>query len=133
VPNNLTNFLENALLDHSLGRTSYTMPAVVRLVLFTADPGEAGSFADEVGAGLGYARQPLTIDAAAAGATQNDTLITFGPASSPWGTVTHVGVADSASIGAGNLLWYGPLNIAKTVGTGEDIEFDPGDLDFAMF
>lgn len=131
--NNLTDYLENKLLDHSLGKTSFTMPATVRVVLFTADPTESGSFADEVAAGVGYARQALTIDAAAAGATQNDATITFGPATgSPWGTVTHVGIADSATIGAGNLLWYGALSVSKVVGVGDSLDFDAGDLDFSM-
>ena len=38
---NLTNYLENKLLDHFLGTTSYTMPSPVYVALFTVAPGDA--------------------------------------------------------------------------------------------
>lgn len=39
---NLTNYLENKLLDHFLGTTAYTMPSPVYVALFTVAPGDAG-------------------------------------------------------------------------------------------
>jgi hypothetical protein len=38
---NLTNYLENKLIDHFLGTTSYTMPADVYVALFTVAPSDA--------------------------------------------------------------------------------------------
>jgi hypothetical protein len=43
-----SNYLELKLLDHALGTTTYTKPTKVYLDLFTADPGEAGSFTNEI-------------------------------------------------------------------------------------
>ena len=37
----LTNFLENELLDHTLGVASYTAPSTVYLSLYTSNPTDA--------------------------------------------------------------------------------------------
>lgn len=132
MANNLSNYLENKLLDHSLGLTSYTKPSTW-VALFTADPGETGDQTNEVPTGRGYARQALTIDAAAAGATQNDGALAFGPCTgSGWGTVTHVAVVDNATIAAGNVLWYGPLAASKVIAVGDSFSIADADLDFSM-
>src|SRR4051794_26029028 len=114
---NLSDYAENKLLDHILGKTSLTMPATVRVALFTADPGEAGP-GTEVSGGS-YARQALATSAASGGAAANSGDIAFPVATADWGTVTHVAILDAAS--GGNLLWHAPLNASKIVQSGDQL------------
>lgn len=118
-----SNYLELKLLEHSVGKTSFTMPATIRLALYTTDPTDADS-GTEV-SGSGYARQPITFAAAAAGSIANDAAVVF-TATGSWGTVTHWGIRDAAS--AGNLLHYAPMTAAKTVGNGDTLTFAIGQL-----
>ena len=128
MASNLTDYAENKILDHSLGRTSWTMPATVRVALYTTATNDAGG-GTEVSGGS-YARQALTVDAAASGATQNSALITFPVASADWGTITHVAVLDAAS--GGNMIWHGPLTASKTISNGDQLAIPAGDLDFSL-
>ncbi len=120
-----TNYLEKKLADHILGKAAYTMPVTVYLALFTADPTETGSLASEVGTGLGYARIAITADMSAANATTgtsvNSNIFTFGPASGPWGVVTHAALVDASS--AGNVLAKAALTVSRNVQTGDSIQF----------
>lgn len=121
-----TDYLENKILDHTTGKTSYTMPSVW-IGLFTAIPGDAGG-GTEVSGGS-YARKATTgadWDAAAGGVTQNATVITFVTASAPWGTVGWFGLFDAST--AGNLLRHAPLTVAKDVGTNDICSFPIGNL-----
>lgn len=125
----MTNYLEKKLLDHTLGKAAYSMPPTAYLALFTSDPGETGSFAAEVSAG-GYARQAITSAMAATNATtgvsNNSNVITFGPASADWGTITHIGIVDASS--AGNMLLYGALTSARTIQNGDSLQFAAASL-----
>ena len=131
---NISDYLEAKLLDHSLGKTSYTMPTTY-VALFTTDPGEANDQTAEVPAARGYARQALTIDAASVGAgtTQNDGALVFGPCTGTgWGLVAYVAVVDDPAIGGGDVLWYGQLAVPKTVGVGDTLTIADAALTFAL-
>lgn len=125
----MTDYLEKKLVDHSLGITSYTKPTADYLSLHTASPGDTGAQTDEVTEG-GYARQEITSVMTAAGATSgqsdNDTAITFGPASESWGTITYVGIEDAST--TGNMLLYGNLETSKAIGTDDSLQFAIGQL-----
>lgn len=124
-------YTRNKVLDHSLGKTSWTMPAAVAVALFNGDPSGAGTEV-EASATDGYARQTLTIDAAASGATQNSGVLTWGPntGAGAW-TVTYFAVYDSATVGAGNLLWYGTTT-NRTVNQNDSYQVAAADLDFSL-
>ena len=62
---NLSNYLENKLLDHFLATTSYTAPSNVYVALMTVAEDDTGTAGTEVSGGS-YARQTATFDAAAA-------------------------------------------------------------------
>lgn len=124
----LSNYLENKLLDHTLGVASYTMPATIYLALFTTDPTDAGS-GNEV-SGSGYARQAVTFAAAGSGTTSNSTAETFTASGGAFGTVTHIALFDASS--AGNLLWHGALNVSRAIADGESIVFQIGDIDISL-
>ena len=126
MADNLTDYAENKLLDHLLGRTSFTMPTGVKVHLYTTATSDAGG-GTEVSGGS-YAAQALTIDASSAGATQNDGDLTFPVATADWGTITHVAVKD----GSGNMLVHMPLTASKLIQTGDQFVLRDGDLDVSI-
>lgn len=131
----LTNYAEKKIGDHTLGLSSWTMPAVC-LSLHTADPGEAGSHATEVtGTTSGYARQDASSAWGATDATSgiaaNDDIIEFGPAAganATWGVISHVGFEDSDVEGAGNMLIFKELSTPELKQLGDVFRVDIGDL-----
>jgi hypothetical protein len=130
------NYLENKLLDHVVGKTSYTMPTAY-IALCTADPTDAGSGGgmNEVADANNYARKSTAggdWNAASGGAIDNANAITFNQASGSWGTVTHFAIVDSATHGAGNMLAHGALGASKTIDSGDTPEFAAGDIDITL-
>jgi hypothetical protein len=61
----LSNYLENSLLDHVLRGTSYTSPTTVYVGLYTSDPGDDNSGVECTGGA--YARQTLSVTTASGG------------------------------------------------------------------
>jgi hypothetical protein len=123
---NISNFLENKLLDHVFKNTSYTSPTTVYVSLHsTPGPGDTG--ANELSTG-GYARQPVTFDTAASGATANSGTVTY--TNMPASTVTHFGVWDAAT--TGNFLWWGDVNPDVTFLAAENGIFNVGALDITL-
>lgn len=123
---NLSNYLENKLIDHFLGTAAYTMPDDVYVALYTVAPGEAGGGTEVTGGS--YARQVATFSAAASGATSNDSNIDF--TNMPAVTVVAVGIFDSLT--TGNLLLYGSLTTNKTTDAGDTLRIATGDLDISI-
>jgi hypothetical protein len=128
-----SNYLELKVLDHALGTTAYTKPTAVYVALFTADPGEAGSFAAEISAtGTAYARQEATFAAASGGSAATNDTITFPTAGANWGTITHLAICDSATRGAGNVLFYGAVTTSKVIETGDTFQITSGNLTVSL-
>jgi hypothetical protein len=125
---NISDYLEDKLLDHSLGTTSFTMPSTIRVALYTTNPTDADS-GTEVSGGS-YARTAATFSAASGGATTNSADITFPVATASWGTITHVGIRDASS--GGNLLWHGALSASKTIDNGDQFKLAAGELDVTL-
>lgn len=132
---NLSNYLENKLIDHFLGTTTFTKPTTVYVALFTgssltdSSTGSAPSPATEVSGGS-YARQSATFSAASSGSTTNDSNIDF--ASMPACTVTGIAIVDSGTSGAGNILVYGTLTTSKTLDAGDTLRISSGDLSISI-
>lgn len=130
----LSDYLENALINHIFRNTDFTRPANIYVALFTAAPSDSGG-GTEVSGGS-YARQAIATggssgwDAASGGATANTSTLTFPTATASWGVVTHVGLFDASS--GGNLLFHGALTASKTVGSGDIFRFNAGDLDVSF-
>ena len=123
----MSNYLEKKVLDHILNVTAYTAPSTLYVALFTGTAAdvkgrlEAGTLTDEVGDSNAYARETVTFNAATSGAgtTTNDGDVEFPAASGSWGTITCVAIMDSGTHGAGNVLVYGELGVAKTITSGD--------------
>ena len=123
---NLTNYLENKLIDHFLGTTTYTKPAAVYVGLFTVTPGEAAGGTEVTGGS--YARQAATFTAASSGATSNGTNIDF--TGMPAATTVAIGIFDAST--SGNMLLYGSLTVNKTTDAGDTLRIATGDLDISI-
>lgn len=122
-----TDYLENKILDHTTGKTTYAKPTVY-VGLFTAAPSDTAA-GTEV-SGNNYSRVATAgadWNAAATGATDNANAITFPTPSGSWGTITHFGLFDASS--GGNLLWWGALTSQQVVSTNNVVSFAAGALD----
>jgi hypothetical protein len=124
----MSNFLENALINATLRNTSYTSPAAVYVGLYTSDPGE-GNTGTEVSGGS-YARTAVTFDAPSNGVTTNSGAVTFPTATGTWGTVTHIGILDATT--SGNLLYYTPLDASKSIASGDVFTISTGNLSVTL-
>lgn len=120
----ISNYLENALIDGTLRATTFTAPAAVFVSLHTADPTDAGT-GTEVSGGS-YARQAATFGAPSNGASTTTADITYPQATAGYGTVTHIGIFDALT--TGNLLYHTPLNTSKTIDTGDIFKITSGSL-----
>lgn len=126
MPGSATDFLENKLIDHSLGTTAYTKPTSVYVSLYTVAPSDSTAGTEVTGGS--YARQIATFAAAAAGATTNNTVIDF--TNMPAATVVAIGIADAVS--AGNLLYWSTLTTSRTTIAGDTIRINSGALSVSL-
>lgn len=151
MASSLSNYLEAKLLDHMVNKAAFTAPTVVACALFTTLPDDASTGASlspgvEVSGGS-YARidtrthnaggtvwgsASATGTGQTAGSITTIADITFATATASWGTIVGVGLFDSTTIGAGNLLCYGDLTATKTVGNGDVFKFLTGQLTLTL-
>ena len=124
----MSNYLENGLLNAVLRNTSYTSPATVYVGLYTSNPGE-GNTGTEVSGGS-YARKSATFGSPSDGVCTNSASVEFDQASATWGTVSHVGLLDA--ITSGNLLFYTDLTTSKTIESGDIFKIAAGSLSVTL-
>ena len=140
----LSDYLENKLTDLIFRGQAFSAPANLYVGLLTAAPSDAGGGTEVTGGS--YARVTVagslanwagtqsagstTDSSGTSGTTSNNAAINFPTPSAGWGTVTHVGVYDAAS--GGNLLWYAPLGVSKTINSGDTVSFPAGSLTFQV-
>src|SRR3954469_12862407 len=119
---------ETRILDHIVGKTSYTLPSTVYLALFTTAVNDAGGGTECTGGS--YARK-LTAGsdwvAASAGASSNATVITFVTPTGSWGTATHFAIMASVSgVTAADYIGWSDLTTSQAIGTGNTVSFAIG-------
>jgi hypothetical protein len=124
----MSNFLENALINATLRNTTYTSVATVYVSLWTSDPTDAGS-GTEVSGGS-YARTAVTFGAPSNGVTTNSADVTFPTATASWGTVGWIGINDAAT--SGNLLYHTALDTSKTIDSGDIFKISTGNLSVTL-
>ncbi len=147
--NEPSNYLKNKLVDHLLRTTTFSQPSMIAIALCTAAPTDASTGATivEVPNSNNYSRKTLNpsnsnwlgthgnttgASSGTGGSTSNSVVIEFDTASSSWGTITHVAVCDSATWGAGNVLFYGALPTPTAVEAGELAAVNVNDLTFTI-
>jgi hypothetical protein len=124
----MSNFLENALINATLRNTTYTSVATVYVSLWTTNPTDAGS-GTEVSGGS-YARTAVTFGAPSDGASLNSADVTFPTATASWGTVGWIGINDAAT--SGNLLYHTALDTAKAIDSGDIFKISTGNLSVTL-
>jgi hypothetical protein len=124
----MSNYLENALINVTLRATSYTAPTTVYVALYTTDPTDADTGTEVTGGS--YARTAVTFAAPSNGVTTNSADVTFPTCTLAWGTVTHIGIRDALT--AGNLLYHTPLDASKTIDLGDIFKITTGNLSVTL-
>lgn len=120
----MSNYLENALINGTLRATSYAAPTTVYLALYLTDPTDADS-GTEVSGGS-YVRQSITFGAPSNGVTSNSVAIEFPQATASWGTIQYIGIRDNLT--GGNLLYHTALDASKEIGTDDIFKITAGNL-----
>ena len=111
----ISNYLENALINGTLRGSTYTAPTTTYLALYTNDPTDADTGTEITGGS--YVRQAITFSSPSGGATSNSSAIEFPQATADWGTITYVGIRDAVT--SGNLLYHTALDTSKTISNGD--------------
>ena len=124
----MSNYLENALINVTLRNTAFTAVATPYVALFTSDPTDAGS-GTEVSGGS-YARTAVTFGAPSNGVSTNSADVTFPTATGSWGTVGWIGIYDASA--SGNLLYHTPIDVSKTVTSGDIFKIASGNLSVTL-
>lgn len=108
-----SDYLENKDLEHNLGKTAFTMPTVVYIALCTVTPTDASTGATITEASYtGYARKQLLgtdLGAAGSGSITTVNQLQFAPCTAGSSTIIGFALCDNASIGAGNILYWGSV------------------------
>ena len=120
----MSNHLENALINAVLRNTSYTSPTTTYLALYTSDPTDADT-GTEISGGS-YTRQAITFGAPANGTSTNSAAVEFPQATADWGIISHVGIRDAVT--SGNLLFHTALDASKTINNGDVFKITAGNL-----
>ena len=120
----MSNYLENALINATLRNTAYSSPATVYVGLHTQDPTDAGT-GTEV-SGNSYQRTSVTFAAPSNGSAASNADCTFPQATGTWGTISHIGIWDNST--GGNLLYHTQLDSSKTSENGDIFKIASGSL-----
>ena len=126
----MSNYLENALLNGTLNATTYTAPTTVYVSLWTTDPADDGSGTEVSGGGYSRIAVSFATATGASGNVLNDAVVEFPAATSCWGTVGWIGINDAAS--GGNLMYHTALDAAKTIDTGDIFKIAVGNLSVTL-
>lgn len=126
-----SNYLETKLLDVIFGKATYTSPNIwVALCKSLVSDLDTGATIAEI-TGANYARVNVVASSwsssATTGATSNVDTISWATASDAWGTITHTAICDAST--AGNVLCYASVADAKTVASGDQVQFAAGAFD----
>ena len=130
----LALYAENKVLDHIVGKTSFTMPSGPYLALFTVAPtAEDGTGGTEASLG-NYARitcPGTSWGAADAGAISNSAAIEYAECSGAgWGEINGFAIYDA--ITEGNMIAWGNITTPKTIAGGDTAKFAIGELDITL-
>ena len=119
--------LKNKLLNLTLSGITYAGVDDPYISLWTTDPTD-----DETGTEVsasGYTRIQASFATASgtSGQVATDADVTFPTSTGSWGTVTHIGLHESAT-GTGNMIYHSILDVAKTIDAGDIFKISAGDL-----
>jgi hypothetical protein len=120
----MSNYLEQALINATLRGNNFTAPTTIYVALFTSNPTDANTGTEVVGAS--YARTAVTFAAPSDGLTVSAGDCTFPQATTTWGTIGWIGLMDAST--GGNLLYHTPLDVSKLIENGDIFKINAGNL-----
>lgn len=129
----LSNYLENALMNHLFGKATYTAPSIYLALINSSlagapdDTDTGTTLATKEPSGGSYARKATVAGnwgSAATGALTNTAAFEFAEATGSWGSIDYVALVDAAS--GGNVLWWGAVDTPRTIGAGVVAKIDIG-------
>lgn len=126
MADNLTDTVENQLLDALVGNASYTVTTPIKLALVTANGSDSAGGTEVTGGS--YARQNISFDAASGGQIVSTGTISFG--NMPTTTVVGIELWDSG--GTPKRLAYGPLTASKALVAGDTLQFAAGSVTMTL-
>ena len=123
----ISAYLEKALLDYSLNAGAVTRPTTWAVGLSLGAPSSTSG--SEIATGSGMTRQLVTFAAATSppGSASNSNAMTFGPINAA-GTISAIQIWDTSAATIGNMLYYCPLSVARTLGSGDSLVIAAGAL-----
>lgn len=127
----LSDYLEAQLLDHVLRAETYSPPSTVYVALFTSDASlaalETGSTANEVEAGdFDYERKAVTFDSALTPQGRSESNVDLTWSNMPGVTVQYAAIMDDET--GGNVLFFGELESARVITSGDNFTISEGNL-----
>ena len=132
-----TNYLENKILDHILGRVTYTAPETLYIGLAT-NVDDEGNITGEPSSVAGYARVAVLNNTtnfpnAVNGTKSNGVPINFPSATGDWGTINYTFIADGDIEDENvNVLLYSQLTVPKVINAGDTVSFLAGKLSYSV-
>ena len=111
----ISNYAELKILEHTTGKTSWTMPATVYVKLHLGDPGEAATS----NAAVEDTRKSAAWATAASGAIATSATLEWTSVSTTE-TYSHWSMLDDLT--AGNALWSGALSTSAAVTAGDTFQ-----------
>ena len=116
----ISTYAANKLLEHLVGKTSWTMPSGIYAKIHTGQPGAAGTS----NASAQTTRLATTFAAATGGsiAINNTPEFTLNATE----TITHISFWDAAT--GGNFLWSAAASVAKGGASGDIIRISTNSL-----
>ncbi len=127
-----STYLDNKLLAAVLTNVAFSSPSTVYAALFTTAPTAAYTNTVPTGvevADTNYVRVAVTFSAPSGGSTSNSGTVTFfgsGAAGPGPYNIVAVGILDLLTPSGpnyGNMLYFGNLTVAKSVSTGDTLQF----------
>ena len=126
----MSDTLENAVLDHALGRTELSFDTTLFLSLHTDDTSGTGT--DTAGTevtGGSYARQAIEVNAASSG-TATGPVSQVKVTTMPACTVKSIGIYTAVT--SGTLYWLGDVTTEKAVLAGDTISVAAGQISVSL-
>jgi hypothetical protein len=111
----ISNYAELKILEHTTGKTAWTMPTNVYVKLHTSDAGEAGTTA----AATEATRKVAAWATAASGAIATSATLEWTNVAATE-TYSHWSLWDAST--AGNCLWTGALSSSAAVTAGDTFQ-----------
>lgn len=131
MADNLTDYAENKLLEHSVGKAAWTSPTHTYLALYTVAPTDSTPGTEVTGGN--YSRVQLSWGSASGGQISINANAKFpssGTASVNFGTVVAMGILDAAS--GGDLLYYSTLSPSFTINAGDTFTVISGGITLSL-